>query len=448
MHAVGFEIRVQTQILCLPPQNAPSEFMKILAILIRLRQACISQDLLPSYLQVNELFNGPTEEEKSAQSSADEQKLAEASTWLSQRGPQVQSYIQTAFDNNELSPEAYECPICWDVADNASLLPCGHGCCTAHITDLNDCKLRGASTPQRQNAKCLNCVVNCVGPLCRSTDMEPTVELKSVFLSLGGKAAEELLKFSDQEQQQLRDIVVGLRPVESNNSAQPTTASNDSVPPPSSDAAAAASATPAATTSTSTSKAKSAANSATPTSATPLTVTAAESSATLPAFSINSFYSTKFAKATEILQNTREVGQPCSKAIVFCMFTSALKYLGEYIDTTCKREQEKIKVCGNECLDRACHRLMVVVSTAMLTAMLMKILMQVFFYNGTMAVADRDETLIQFEAYTKSGGVAVLLVSTTCGNAGLNLTCAHTCIFLDIWYAFAVMTTCRLCHFN
>ncbi len=54
-------------------------------------------------------------------------------------------------------------------------------------------------------------------------------------------------------------------------------------------------------------------------------------------------------------------------------------------------------------------------------------------YTGQMSSKDRDATLLQFEAWEDSGGVAALLISTTCGNAGLNLTCANTCIFLDIW---------------
>ena len=54
-------------------------------------------------------------------------------------------------------------------------------------------------------------------------------------------------------------------------------------------------------------------------------------------------------------------------------------------------------------------------------------------YTGQMSSEARDATLLAFEAYEEAGGVAVLLLSTTCGNAGLNLTCANTCIFMDIW---------------
>jgi hypothetical protein len=50
-----------------------------------------------------------------------------------------------------------------------------------------------------------------------------------------------------------------------------------------------------------------------------------------------------------------------------------------------------------------------------------------------MSTEDKNNTLLQFEAWDESGGVAVLLTSTTCGNAGLNLAFANTCIFLDIW---------------
>ncbi|KAL2920015.1 Vacuolar protein sorting-associated protein 41 [Polyrhizophydium stewartii] len=107
------------------------------------------------------------------------------------------------------------------------------------------------------------------------------------------------------------------------------------------------------------------------------------------AFSSNWRSSTKIR---EIIRLVTEQEDPTSKVIVFSYFTSMLDYIEEGF------RREEIIYCR---------------------------------YDGTMSRALREETLLKFKT---DPSVRVMLISTMCGAAGLNLVAANTVVLVDPWW--------------
>ena len=47
--------------------------------------------------------------------------------------------VAAASSQGRIMASKFECAICFDLAENPILFPCGHGCCADHVDELHEC---------------------------------------------------------------------------------------------------------------------------------------------------------------------------------------------------------------------------------------------------------------------------------------------------------------------
>ena len=112
----------------------------MLALLVRLRQCCLTQAVLPGWLRITEVLSEGGEAEAGKAADRLEAGLARAKRWLEKMDDSRRDFIKKRVVAGDFIPDKFECPICFDIAQNLSLFPCGHGCCADHMDQLTECK--------------------------------------------------------------------------------------------------------------------------------------------------------------------------------------------------------------------------------------------------------------------------------------------------------------------